>query len=122
MKLPQQPKIPDSKETIFWLKFQSQIIKKLTSDEHIFPDKKKQKNVTLLLIKLWCWSKKQICIDPDELHGNAYVSKELTKAALVAASVGTIANSINAATTFPFFLLTFKDQDLRKGTNCSVNI
>ncbi|MCL2931820.1 MAG: hypothetical protein MGG11_05920 [Trichodesmium sp. MAG_R03] len=112
MKLPQQPKIPDSKETIFWLKFQSQIIKKLTSDEHIFPDKKKQKNVTLLLIKLWCWSKKQICIDPDELHGNAYVSKELTKAALVAASVGTIANSINAATTFPFFLLTFKDLGL----------
>ncbi|MCL2928960.1 MAG: hypothetical protein O4861_12715 [Trichodesmium sp. St16_bin4-tuft] len=86
------------------LKFQSQIIEKLKSHEHILQDQKKQKNVTLLLIKLCCCSKKQICIDPDQLHGNAYVSKELTRAALVVASVGTIANSINAATTLPFFL------------------
>ncbi|MCL2925549.1 MAG: hypothetical protein MGF17_13270 [Trichodesmium sp. MAG_R04] len=41
MKLPQQPQIPDSKETIFWLKFQSQIIEKLTSNEHSLLDKKK---------------------------------------------------------------------------------
>ena len=112
MKLPQQPQIPDSKETIFWLKFQSQIIEKLASNEHSLLDKKKQKKITLLLIKLLCWSKKQICIESDELHGNAYVSKELTRAALVVASVGTIANSINAATTFPFFFLTFKDLGL----------
>ena len=112
MKLPPKPQIPDSQETIFWLKFQSQIIEKLQSHEYIFPDQKNNKNFALLFLTFWSWSKKQICIDSDELHGNAYVSKELTKAALVVASVGTIANSINAATTLPFFLLTFKDLGL----------
>ena len=44
MKLPPKPQIPDSQETIFWLKFQSQIIEKLQSHEYIFPDQKNNKN------------------------------------------------------------------------------
>ncbi len=103
MKLPQQPKIPNTKDTIFWLKFQSQLAEKLKSR-----DKKTQEENKNIALLLWLWLVKLMCVAPDELHGTSYVSKELAKAASVTASVTTFANWWNAFTTLPFLLFMFE--------------
>ncbi|GGA52923.1 hypothetical protein CYANOKiyG1_72900 [Okeania sp. KiyG1] len=107
MKLPQQPKIPDSKDTIFWLKFQSQIVNQKKSRENITPEG--YEKVTLLL---WLWLINLMCVNPKELYGTSYVSKELAKATLVTTSVTTIANWWNAFTTLPFLLFMFESMGI----------
>ncbi|NEO52679.1 MAG: hypothetical protein F6K54_06065 [Okeania sp. SIO3B5] len=107
MKLPEKPKIPDSKDTIFWLKFQSQIVNQKNSRENIPPERYEK-----IAVLLWLWLVNLMCVDPKELHGTSYVSKELDKATLVTASVTTIANWWNAFTTLPFLLFMFESMGI----------
>ena len=98
MKLPQQT-IPNTKDIISWLKFQSPLW-----GNNLESGKKTSKNIPLL----WCfWLKNLMCVDPKELHGTGYVSKELEKSSLVTASVTTFANWWNAFTTLPFLIFMF---------------
>lgn len=99
MKLPQQPTIPNTQNIISWLKFQSP--SQLENLESV--NKTSKKNPLF-----WCyWLKNLVCVDPNELHGTGYVSKELEKSSLVTASVTTFANWWNAFTTLPFLIFMF---------------
>ena len=99
MKLPQQPTIPKTKDIVSWLKFQSP--SQLENPESV--NKTSKKNPLF-----WCyWLKNLVCVDPNELHGTGYVSKELEKSSLVTASVTTFANWWNAFTTLPFLIFMF---------------
>ena len=83
MKLPQNPKIPNTKDIISWLKFQN-----FSRLENLESGDKASKKLPLLW---WYWLKNLMCVDPKELHGTGYVSKELEKSSLVTASVTTFA-------------------------------